>query len=135
MTSNKEDYFGEKVLCGRVSDLMFSGRPDEAEQLFLRILQNVDCEASRIGEVYLVGAGPGDPDLLTFKALRLMQQSDVVIYDRLVSKPIMDLLPLAAKKIYAGKERDKHAIEQGSINKLLVDYAKKRSSCTALEGW
>ena len=126
--------FWEKVLCGRVSDLMFSGRPDEAEQLFLRILQNVDCEASRIGEVYLVGAGPGDPDLLTFKALRLMQQSDVVIYDRLVSKPIMDLLPLAAKKIYAGKERDKHAIEQGSINKLLVDYAKKGHRVLRLKG-
>ena len=68
---------------------------------------------------------PGDPELITLKALRLMQQADVVIYDRLVSAPILELCRRDATKIYVGKARSNHSVPQEGINALLVDYAKK----------
>jgi len=86
------------------------------------------------GEVYLVGAGPGDPELLTFKALRLIQQSQVVLYDRLVSQEILNLIPADAKKINVGKERDRHLVPQGDINQLLADEAKKGQRVLRLKG-
>ena len=84
--------------------------------------------------VYLVGAGPGDPDLLTVKALRLMNQADVVVYDRLVSDPIQDLIPHGTQRIYVGKAPGKHHMGQDEINNLLLNLAKTNRKVVRLKG-
>jgi uroporphyrin-III C-methyltransferase len=86
------------------------------------------------GKVWLIGAGPGDPDLLTVKAARLIAQADALVYDHLVSEGIMDLARSDARLIYAGKEASKHTLPQGSINQLLVDLAREGLSVVRLKG-
>ncbi len=125
--------FWERVLQGPIAELVFSGRDDEARNALQSALENPRLAFSG-GEVALVGAGPGDPDLLTFRALRLMQQADVVVYDRLVSRPILDLVRLEAERIYAGKERAQHALPQEDINHLLVRLAKEGKRVVRLKG-
>jgi uroporphyrinogen-III C-methyltransferase (EC 2.1.1.107)/precorrin-2 dehydrogenase (EC 1.3.1.76) len=114
------------------AEKVFSGKADEAKaDLQAQLDGSTD---SGVGEVYLVGGGPGDPDLLTFKALRLMQQADVILYDRLVSDGVMELVRRDAELIYVGKERDNHAVPQGDINQLLVDLAKQGRRVCRLKG-
>jgi len=125
--------FWERVLQGPIAELVFSGREDEARGALQSALDDPRLAFSG-GEVALIGAGPGDPDLLTFRALRLMQQADVVVYDRLVSRPILDLVRLEAERIYAGKERAKHALPQEDINHLLVRLAKEGKRVVRLKG-
>ena len=125
--------FWEAVLQGPVAELMFSGREAEARRALQATLSDTQPGSGR-GEVALVGAGPGDPDLLSFRALRLMQQADVVVYDRLVSPPILDLVRRDAERIYAGKERAKHALPQEDINHLLVRLAKQGKRVVRLKG-
>ena len=126
--------YWRRTIGGRACELALSGSMDGAEREMERLLGEGVDPGAEAGEVYLVGAGPGDPDLLTFKALRLMQKADVVLYDRLVSQPIMDLLPDEAEKIYAGKERSMHAIPQNDINQLLVDRARRGENVLRLKG-
>lgn len=86
------------------------------------------------GKVWLVGAGPGDPDLLTIKAARLISQADAIVYDHLVSDSIMDQARPDALLIYAGKEASKHTLPQDSINQLLVELAQENLSVVRLKG-
>lgn len=86
------------------------------------------------GKVWLVGAGPGDPDLLTVKAARLIGQADALVYDHLVSDRIMEFARPDARRIYAGKEASKHTMPQGDINLLLVELAKQGLSVVRLKG-
>ncbi|MFT6655059.1 MAG: siroheme synthase, partial [Marinomonas primoryensis] len=72
------------------------------------------------GKVYLIGAGPGDPELLTLKAYRLLKMADVVLYDRLVGKDIIALIPETAEKMYVGKAKSMHSLPQEEINSLLA---------------
>ena len=132
--NNIEDrrYFWEKAFSGVVAEKVFSGKVDEAKlDLQTQLDESSDSE---MGEVYLVGGGPGDPDLLTFKALRLMQQADVILYDRLVSDEVMELVRRDAELIYVGKERDNHSVPQDGINQLLVDLAKQGRRVCRLKG-
>jgi uroporphyrin-III C-methyltransferase/precorrin-2 dehydrogenase/sirohydrochlorin ferrochelatase len=126
--------FWEKVVQGPIAELFFSGRNDDAEQQLEKLIESSSKADNRTGEVWLVGAGPGDPDLLTFRALRLMQQADVVLYDRLVSPEILNLCRRDADRIYVGKRRAEHAVPQGEINQLLVDLAKQGKSVVRLKG-
>jgi uroporphyrin-III C-methyltransferase/precorrin-2 dehydrogenase/sirohydrochlorin ferrochelatase len=125
--------FWENILQGSVAELVFSGNEPEAERQLEQTLLKQD-QTTNPGEVYLVGAGPGAPDLLTFRALRLMQQADVVVYDRLVSPEILDLARRDAEKIYVGKQRQNHALPQESINTLLAELAKSGKRVVRLKG-
>ena len=89
---------------------------------------------SNPARVYLVGTGPGDPDLLTIKALRLIQDTDVIIYDRLVSDAILDLIPAGTTRIYVGKETGNHTVPQQEINQLLVKLADAHHRIVRLKG-
>jgi len=126
--------FWENMLQGEVAELLFAGRDESARAVLEKALQDSSDDPHPIGEVYLVGAGPGDPDLLTFRALRLMQMADVVVYDRLVAPPILDLARRDAEQIYVGKERDNHALSQENINQLLVRLAKEGKRVVRLKG-
>jgi uroporphyrin-III C-methyltransferase/precorrin-2 dehydrogenase/sirohydrochlorin ferrochelatase len=126
--------FWEEVLQGPVAELVYSGQDAAAEKALQQRIEAVDGNQVPVGEVYLVGGGPGDPDLLTFRALHLMQQADVVVYDRLVSPAVLNLIRRDAERIYAGKERDNHAIPQEDINHLLVRLAKEGKQVVRLKG-
>ncbi len=125
--------FWENVLQGKIAEMIFSGKKQEAENQLQQLLSESQNQAVK-GEVYLVGAGPGNPDLLTFRALRLMQQADVVVYDRLVSAEILDLTRRDSEKIYVGKQRNNHSLPQESINELLLNLAKKGKRVVRLKG-
>jgi len=123
--------FWEDLYASPLKEQVFHDNLTEADSLIEQALAEWNTPK---GEVYLVGAGPGEPELLTLKALRLMQQADVVIYDRLVSPAIMELCRRDATKIYVGKARSNHAVPQEGINALLVEYASKGQRVCRLKG-
>ena len=125
--------FWEKILQGPIAEMVYSGQDAAAETALQEALDSESGVPNR-GEVYLVGGGPGDPDLLTFRALRLMQQADVVVYDRLVAPPVLELVRRDAERIYVGKERNNHALRQEEINHLLVRLAREGKRVVRLKG-
>jgi len=133
-TSVERRRFWERILQGPIAEMMFAGQDKQARlSLESAVVEGAD-KISNEGEVYLVGAGPGDPDLVTFRALRLLQQADVIVYDRLVSKEILNLARRDAEQLYVGKERDFHSVPQEDINHLLARLAKEGKRVLRLKG-
>ncbi len=135
-TARARRRFWERVLEGPIAEMLLANNEPAAEAA---LASEIEREAGAgdiapIGEVYLVGAGPGDPDLLTFRALRLMQKADVVLYDRLVDPSIVDLVRREAERIYVGKRRDDHTLPQEEIGDLLVRLAREGKRVLRLKG-
>lgn len=128
--------FWHSLLHGPVADRALNLDESRLEALLVSELSQYESSNNKniVGTVSLVGAGPGDPDLLTFRALRLIQSADVLVYDRLVSETILDLRRPDSELIYAGKEMANHSMPQQSINQLLVDLALEGKYVVRLKG-
>jgi uroporphyrin-III C-methyltransferase/precorrin-2 dehydrogenase/sirohydrochlorin ferrochelatase len=131
--------FWDRVLEGRIADMALAGDEFGARRELIRQLDAARSKATSVaacepGMVHLVGAGPGDPDLLTLKAHRLLQGADVVVYDRLVSAEILAMVRRDAERIYVGKRRGQHCLPQAAINDLLVAEARAGKSVVRLKG-
>lgn len=128
--------FWETMIAGPVAEHLFSGQDDQAVALMDDLLKDAAVEGDQIprGEVYLVGTGPGDPDLLTFRALRLMQQADVVLYDRLIGEGILNLVRRDASRIYVGKMKKDHSVSQEDISEMLIQLAREGKRVLRLKG-
>lgn len=124
--------FWEDALEGMIAEQVMAGREEEAEASLLQSLESTELIPR--GEVYLIGAGPGDPDLLTFKAARLLQSADVVLYDRLVAPAILDMARRDAQRIYVGKRRADHTLPQTDINQLILQLAQQGKRVVRLKG-
>lgn len=127
--------FWERIVAGPVAEQLFAGQNEAAHDLMEKTL--AEAEKGGVddrGEVYLVGCGPGDPDLVTFRALRLMQQADVVLYDRLVSDPILNLVRRDAERVFVGKQPGDHVVPQEEISRLLVRLAQEGKRVLRLKG-
>lgn len=125
-------YFWEDVLDGDIAENILQGNSQVADA---QMQNKLAADTNKTtGEVYLVGAGPGDPDLLTFRALRLMQKADLVVYDRLVSPEILELVRRDAEKIYVGKAKSNHSVPQNEINALLAKEALAGKRVVRLKG-
>ncbi|MDI6651955.1 siroheme synthase CysG [Gluconobacter japonicus] len=120
----------EDFLDGAGAEAALSGEEARAD----RVLDQLLTEQKKAGEVWLVGGGPGDPDLLTLKALHLMQNADVVLYDNLLPKVLLERVRRDAELIFVGKQRDRHAMPQSAINAEMVRYAKAGQRVLRLKG-
>lgn len=132
--SSQRRIFWESVFQGPIAEMVFAGREDQASNALTKAIESSAGDTKPQGEVYLVGGGPGNPDLLTFRALRLMQQADVVVYDNLVTQPVLDMTRRDADRIFVGKQRANHAMRQEEINELLVKLAKEGKRVLRLKG-
>ncbi|WP_439106922.1 siroheme synthase CysG [Congregibacter sp.] len=122
----------EQIIDGPIAQLILSNRWQAAEQALAELLESHSTSA--VGEVYLIGAGPGDPELMTFKALRLLQRADIVLHDRLVNPDIVAMARRDADKLYVGKRRSDHSVPQDRINELLVELALEGKRVARLKG-
>jgi uroporphyrin-III C-methyltransferase/precorrin-2 dehydrogenase/sirohydrochlorin ferrochelatase len=123
--------FWDRLFAGSIASRVYAGDIAGAEA---QLDSELASPEARRGEVYLIGAGPGDPDLLTLRALQLLQQSDVVLYDRLVSDAVLERVRRDAKRVYVGKESGQHRITQQRIHALLVEYASRGLRVARLKG-
>jgi uroporphyrin-III C-methyltransferase/precorrin-2 dehydrogenase/sirohydrochlorin ferrochelatase len=133
-TTTERRRFWERVLQGPIAEMLLAGQEKAAHTALEKAVQQEPVGEQTVGEVYVVGGGPGDPDLLTFRALRLMQQADVVLYDRLVGKQVLDLVRREAERIYVGKKRDVHTVRQEEIHELMVKLARQGKRVLRLKG-
>jgi uroporphyrin-III C-methyltransferase / precorrin-2 dehydrogenase / sirohydrochlorin ferrochelatase len=131
--------FWERIAAGRAGRELLAGDEHAAERTFATELLASHLSSSRatsassLGEVYLIGAGPGDPDLLTLRALQLLQQADVILYDRLVPQAILERSRREAQRIFVGKENGDHE-QQARIHELLVRFARAGKRVARLKG-
>jgi uroporphyrin-III C-methyltransferase/precorrin-2 dehydrogenase/sirohydrochlorin ferrochelatase len=123
--------FWERAFRGRPRDLATAGDISGARREMLRLL---NAGAAPEGVVWLVGAGPGDPELLTLKALRVLQDADVIVHDRLVSEGVLDHARRDARRIYVGKAKGDHAVPQEEIESILIAEARKGQRVVRLKG-
>ena len=128
--SKKRQQLWRKLMSSAMPNLVLAGKEDQAQV----VCDDVIAGNKHHGEVFLVGAGPGDPELLTLKAVRLIQQADVVFYDRLVSPAILEYCNNKAEMHYVGKAKSNHAVPQDAINQLLADHAKLGKTVLRLKG-
>ena len=128
--------FWETMIAGPIAEHLFSAQEDLAAELMDKLLEEAAIAGDQPprGEVYLVGTGPGDPDLLTFRALRLMQQADVVLYDRLIGDGILNLVRRDADRIYVGKMKKDHSVPQEEISEMLIRLAREGKRVLRLKG-
>ena len=127
--------FWDRVFNGGIGELALAGDEIAARRELIRLLDSARRDtAPTQGMVHLVGAGPGDPDLLTLKAHRLLQRADVVVYDRLVSPEVLAMARRDAERIPVGKRRGHHAVPQQEINQRLVALARAGKSVVRLKG-
>ncbi|MBQ0724834.1 MAG: uroporphyrinogen-III C-methyltransferase [Cycloclasticus sp.] len=125
--------FWERIFSGPIADMCYQGRHKKAEQALINLLAQTD-DVKANGKVYLVGGGPGDPELLTLKALRILQLADIIVYDRLVSPEVLNLARRDAERVYVGKQRSDHSVPQDGINELLITLAKQGKRVVRLKG-
>ena len=126
--------FWDRVFAGRIGELALAGDEIAARRELIRLLDSTRNENAPAGMVHLVGAGPGDPDLLTMKAHRLLQRADVIVYDRLVSPEVLAMARRDAERIFVGKRRADHGFTQQEINQRLVSLARAGNSVVRLKG-
>ncbi|WP_421996150.1 siroheme synthase CysG [Reyranella sp.] len=126
--------FWDRVFAGRIGELALAGDEIAARRELIRLLDSARTETASLGMVHLVGAGPGDPDLLTMKAHRLLQQADIVVHDRLVSPEVLALARRDAERLYVGKRRGDHRLTQTEINDRLISLARAGNSVVRLKG-
>lgn len=126
--------FWDRVFEGRIGALALAGDEIAARRALIRLLDDARNSESLPGIVHLVGAGPGDPDLLTLKAHRLLQAADVIVYDRLVSAEVLAAARRDAERIYVGKRRANHSMPQSEINDRLIELARAGKRVVRLKG-
>ncbi len=123
--------FWESVLRGPIAESVLAGRETEARSQMIKALETGEAQT---GVVHIVGAGPGDPELLTLKALRALQDADIVFYDRLVGEGVLELIRRDADRVPVGKSKGNHSVPQEDIHRLLVEAAKQGRRVVRLKG-
>ncbi len=135
-TEDEQQTFYRDLLQGPAAESGMSGQLMLAEQVIKDRMQYTEANEipNRAGEVYLIGAGPGAADLLTFRALRLLRKADVILYDRLVSSEILEMAKPDAERFYVGKQPDNHCVPQNKINEMLLSFARQGKNIARLKG-
>ncbi|MDX1737689.1 MAG: siroheme synthase CysG, partial [Alphaproteobacteria bacterium] len=133
-TERARRIFWEKFFDGDGAQSFLKGDEDKAHETLLKAVNDASSGSDGLGRVLLVGAGPGDPDLLTMRAFRALQNADLIVTDRLVDDRILDLARRDAERLYVGKESGKHTVHQSVINRVIANAASKGQTVVRLKG-